>query len=758
MVSHPFQVASQALHNAARNKLEEAEVPFSKPTVAERRSAAPTRTTQTVTPTQTRSQTIGSSVAVKDSTLIGQTLTGRRSKYQVEASISESDPARSLLPGSNNAQLYRGSRSPNHLPVLIKEYDLTEFNSREMRQAKEKLERLDSLNFRSGGVQDFRLVVPSDTFLDQTAKRGYVITAYISEDRLSLRDYLIQEKRKGKMGIPPSEVRQILTQVLQTLWFMHNHPVRFADGAVQRGIAHGNLNLDSLLRIPDRLSNGSNQPQFYIYVNDLGIWKEPFQMPTQDSPVSVTPNQPVKRDLIHVGIIGFYLLVGETEGYPDRFADPKAHPHWEKVNDEPLKAIIRQLLGLDRTVSFNNADEVRQALERAIPIPDTPAADQPNQTLSPSSDHRWWFFLASLLMLLGAIGMGLLAWQWLSKIPKVEQILSGEPLSQLTAIDVPNQTFQYSISDTWRDVLGRGRVAADSTFAEVLTQRDIRFSRYQEDNRLPHDDPTLLAKLRTGEISFVLGTWDEATQQDLQHQVVAYDGVVVFVAFSDPERSRNVAKALDGKLSFQQLRKLYASGSDWIFPGALREMNVERYAPEGENQGNDQEQVIIQLFEQEVLQKPDLIENFENALGKQIQQQDFNTMVASILKNFEDDNEVGIGFSRLSKVLGQCSVYPLAIGPIGQEVQPIIADGKAITPAFDLCDRKGSYAPDAKLFLQGRYPLIYPLSVIYTAQGEQAAQAFIAALKTDEGQCLLAEAGLVPIEPVRQTGRCSDVQ
>lgn len=749
VIRYPFQVASQALHTAARNKLEEVEVPLPK-SQAERQQASTTPvrmaaqgTAQAAESQAARSQAATQTIAPSVSTLVGESLVGRRGKYQVELLLQEGEQLR----------IYRGIRAVNNTPVLIKEYWLTDFNSREVRQAKEKLERLDSLSFRSGGVQDFRLVVPSDTFIDQATKRGYVITTYASEDRLSLHDYLIQEQRKGKVGLPPLEVRQILAQVLQTLWFMHNHPVRFSDGAVQRGIAHGNLTLDSLLRVPNSSSNGANNIQFYIYVNDLGIWKEPFQHASQVIPTTDT-NQLARRDLTSLGIVGFYLLVGETAGYPDRFSDPKAHPNWSEIPDQPLKAIIRQLLGLNHPHSFNNADEVRQALERsAVVVEQTPDSTEPD--VDQTVDNRWWFVLVALLTLLLTVGMVRLGWQLLTQIwpnpgDKIEQMLPGGSPSRLEGVEVPDGSFQYGVSDSWRDALGRGRVSANQTFAATLTERDPRFGRYQEDNRLPHDDPALLDKLQTGQIDFILGTWDASTQAELKHEIVAYDGVVIFVAFSDPVRQRNIAKALRGKLSFRDLQALYADASEWRLPNSLKEMNTKRYAPD--------DKIAIELFEQEVLQRQPLIESFRNVLNISIEQQNINTMVGNILQDFENRDTVGIGFGRLSKILGQCSVYPLAIGRSGQEVQPITADGKAITPDFDLCDLKGGYAPDDDLFTKGRYPLIYPLSVIYMPQKEQTAQAFIQALQTDEGQCLLTEAGLVPIRSIRKTGECADVQ
>ena len=75
-------------------------------------------------------------------------------------------------------------------------------------------------------------------------------------------------------------------------------------------------------------------------------------------------------------------------------------------------------------------------------------------------------------------------------------------------------------------------------------------------------------------------------------------------------------------------------------------------------------------------------------------------------------------------------------------------DGKPVTPQqIDLCNDKGNYAPNITAFTSQRYPLAYPLSVIYLRDNRQEpiGEKFAEILKTTQVQCLLSETGLIPL-------------
>ena len=141
-------------------------------------------------------------------------------------------------------------------------------------------------------------------------------------------------------------------------------------------------------------------------------------------------------------------------------------------------------------------------------------------------------------------------------------------------------------------------------------------------------------------------------------------------------------------------------------------------------------------------------------------------MLQSILKDFEATPTVGsIGFTSISQIYNQCSVYPLAIAPNPRKpaIQPFYqVNGSPISPTIDLCDDKGNYGPKQSLFVSPSfssnpsvhssntpiYPLAYPLAVLYRRDNSRLpiGPTFVQMMTTDEGQGLLQKTGLIPLE------------
>ncbi|NES86656.1 MAG: phosphate ABC transporter substrate-binding protein, partial [Moorea sp. SIO2B7] len=123
-----------------------------------------------------------------------------------------------------------------------------------------------------------------------------------------------------------------------------------------------------------------------------------------------------------------------------------------------------------------------------------------------------------------------------------------------------------------------------------------------------------------------------------------------------------------------------------------------------------------------------------------------------VIKDFENDNIGSIGFDAFSKVFGQCSVYPLALEDENQNpISPLIQEnGKPVNPQTDLCKDKGNYRPNIKAFISERYPLAYPLTVIYPRDNrlEPKGKKFAEILRTKEIQRLLQQTGLIPLQPL----------
>ncbi|MFB2977688.1 hypothetical protein [Microseira sp. BLCC-F43] len=700
---------------------------------------------------------------------------GRRGRYRIEG----------LLKDGERVRVYQGIHVVNSKPILIKEYLLPErdFNKQEARERKEKFERLASLNLKNGGGQDFRLVSPWDAIAPPNEKRCYLIIEPPIHNCITLREYLL---RNGPMT--PQQVREVLYQVLQTLWFLHTQKLRISSDEVQQGLPHGNLSLDSLAIATNNQPTAFNEPQFFIYVSDLALWEDLFKPPT----VKIINHLP-EQDLKELGYVSFYLLSG-TDIHPiyNQPLDPKIQEHWPDIKDNRLKKLIYRLLGIEP--KFKDAFEARQALK--APAPEEIMSAPEEVFVEPDEIEKSKNY-AILRRLLKLLAFGLIAW-FLWQI--ILYILRAKPLPKipdfspktccLVEVDkVPTVPVNYTTETdgVWSYVLSNfSLVSYGKTLDQELKDREPRLANYT----FNPSTLNVIEEVRSGRANFALTSYSENLPGDLQQEEVAYDGLVVFVAFSDNKRQQSIPSALDGKITLNQLRELYTTGTleNWSPPAGINK-EIKLYMPldnpkvirifdqlvfQGEtpNEFIDLKQkairealeekqkvsegVVARINEQYDYkpgwQRAELIDKARRSLYER--KIDESYILGEILKDFEKNQTVGIGFGLLSRVFNQCAVYPLAVGEKGREVQALVqkVDGeiKPIEPTTDLCNDKGSYWPDVEAFSSGRYPLIYRLVVVYPKdeQRGEAGRKFAELLKTDEGQRLLGEAGLVTLRKI----------
>ncbi|MBE9225443.1 substrate-binding domain-containing protein [Phormidium sp. LEGE 05292] len=699
---------------------------------------------------------------------------GRRGRYRIDDLVKDSERVR----------LYNGVQVVNNKPVIIKEYLLSdrEFNKKEAKERKEKFDRLARINLKNGGGQDFRLISPWDAVASTNERSCYLILDRTINNSTILREYLANN---GPMS--GKQVRQVLYQILQTLWFLHSQRLRFSADEIQQGLPHGNLSLDSLLIVTNN-QNTIDEPQFFIYVSDLALWEDLFKPPN-----TKIPTHSPEKDLQDLGYVCFYLLSGGTVdrifGQP---LDPTIEQHWLPIKDAPLKKFIHRLLGIDKR--FASAYDARQALLE-LPLKEQ-IEEQTSVVLIENSDkeeHENWRVVKTLLMaLVLAILAGVLGriiWLTLRNADEIPLPIIGSPSHPccFAKVDkVPSGETKYvtEADGTWDYILNNSSLSSyTKTLVEEIKNREARLQNYTLNN----SSGDLIEEVRSGKADFALTTYVDNLPSDLQQQVVAYDGLVVFVAFSNNKRKENIPNALDGRITLDQLRELYTKGeiSNWSLPEGFN--NIKLYLP-------PDNPLAIQLFEKlvfkdkppqelEQLKQKNKKEELENkqrllaekrveidkkryAIGyrkwsqaisdltKKIndRKNDETYTLEQILNDFENKKTVGIGFGLLSRIFGQCSVYPLAVGEKNQEIQPLVRqmqnDVKPIEPTTDLCNDKGSYWPNVKAFESGSYPLMYKLVVVYpkNKNRSQAGKKFAELLKTEEGQRLLLEAGLVPLE------------
>ncbi|NJN85495.1 MAG: hypothetical protein HC881_03250 [Leptolyngbyaceae cyanobacterium SL_7_1] len=494
---------------------------------------------------------------------------------------------------------------------------------------------------------------------------------------------------------------------------------------------HGNLSLDSLLLVPTPLAERAidDDLQFFVYVTDLALWEHLF-LPTHAQPPTPTPAQ----DLVDLGYVAYQLLTGNDDRPNLLLEQP-----WATVNDLPLKQFLRQLGGGDFKA---NVEEARQTL---LHLPwQEPIAESapPAHALTPFTNSSNVLRRLLVLGLLGGIGVGLgVGWRsW------AERSGAGPTLAHpccLTEIALPDTAVSYTTEagGIWSDILRTpNRVAFNRSLEQTLQERDRRLNRYT----LTVVAGEALAAVQSGEAAFALTEWRDSLPAGLHQEVVALDGLVIVVAFGDGNRAHTVPQALQGTISFEQLRQLYTgTPPDWRLATPLQDWTIQLYRP------NDP--AAIAHFERLVLQTDGAIERFR---ALPIATLPATQMFGNILQDFEQRQTIGIGFARLSQVINQCSVYPLAVQQSGRPVQAIgQTQGHPITPTTDLCGDKGSYQANVAVFnTDGElratpYPLKSRLTVVYR-QDSQAGRQFAAALKTDEGQALLRAAGLVPLRPL----------
>jgi ABC-type phosphate transport system substrate-binding protein len=671
-------------------------------------------------------------------------LRGYKGRYKVESYIGHRGKGR----------LYRGIQAIDQQTVIIKEFPLPNrcFNPEEIRQRKQSFERLTGLSLADGRIQDIRLIVPWDAFCDPVRERCYLVTNSKLDAYPTLGSYLATN---GAMN--SQQVRRVLEQVLQTLQFLHGQKFRLPSGDIQQGIVHGNISLDSLLidslLVDSSLVDSSlimaEAKEFFIHVCDLALWERLF-----NPPMSAITTPTKIEDLKALGYVAFYLLAGYTvyseTGEP---LDPLTNKHWGSV--EPgLKAFILRLLGWE--MPFASAEEARMTLLQLPPfasveteIEETKPKIKPKTKLLRSPI---WLFGILGLLLLGSLFW--LVFQKLQEPPEVAEEVTVCCLKDVPAVPPGNFTYTGERKGIWSYILRSTHlILKNQTLEEKLKESQPKLLLNYQPEDLPE---TALAKVQSGKVDFgVTSLVNDLTPQML-HREVAYDGLVVFVAFSYAKRESGLPKALNGKISLEQLRELYTGKiTNWQQLGGA-DLPVKLYFPP--------EKEAVRIFEQRVLKDKNAIMAFRNLLQQQkanqsstfitsnappIQTLPTLTMLQQVLRDFEENNIGSIGFATLSQVFGQCSAYPLALVDGNRPaVQTLIQDnGKDVEPSTDLCNDKGRYQPNVQVFKSGSYPLGYPIVVVYPADNSRTpiGQKFADMLRTSEVQQLLGKAGLVPI-------------
>ncbi|MBW4424543.1 MAG: substrate-binding domain-containing protein [Nostoc desertorum CM1-VF14] len=627
-------------------------------------------------------------------------------------------------------RLYSGIQLKDKQPVIIKEYLLPNrsFNENEAQKRKETFKRVGGVSLADSRIQNFRLVETQEAIADEKGERCYLIIKGV-ESSQTLGKYLIE---KGAMT--SLDVREVLNQGLQTLQFLHTQKLRFPSNQTQLGISHGNINLDStLIKV-------ENNQTFSIYFCDLAIWENLFIPPIIAQPAPTKPEQ----DLESLGLLAFYLWVGRTTNFlTNQPLDPRDNQQWPNT-DSHLKQFIYRLIGLE--APFESAEAARQALLQ-LPKEDHAKNSVQSSAVSQKIEKR----LPMLLILLGILALLLLGggiWYWLlgKKTDSTNQyILWSKLVRNFSEVpNVPSGKFSYTgeKESTWSYVLTQP--VDNSRLGDLLTRPKLDATaifNYESVLSLNVNNPIRsIEEVQASKKDFAITSLENNITSKFDKKQVAYDGLIVFVAFN--KRDSNLANALGGQINLEQLRRIYTGKiTNWqeISP-KLPNLPVKPFAPtEPEAISKFQEIVLKNAPQDEALFAAKVTKLDTTKTQNQIRSETLEGRTTGI-----------ISFGIISKTWKQCTGYPLAIADGKKSaIQPLFQrrDRRSINPSDDLCQHDDYYV-DVTTFKS--YPLGYPLFVVYPKDSNRlpGGSTFAQMLTTRQGQCLLSKVGLVALQPM----------
>lgn len=624
-------------------------------------------------------------------------------------------------------RLYKGIQVSDGKPVVIKEYLLPSrcFNAEEAQQRKAIFTRIAGASSLNSEAQDFRLVAPWEAIADSQGDRCYLIT----QGKVAAEPNLSQVLRQSG-AMSAEQVRNLLGQVLQTLQFLHNQKFRLPSGQVRPGMAHGNLSLESLIV----------SENFYIYSCDLASWERIFDPP----PSAFTIPDPA-QDLVALGHIAFYLWLGRavdaTSGRPP---DPRDLRLWP-TTDPALREFLYHLIGLE--TAFSSAEAARQALLQLPSVGDGTSPTRETQTKEPQKRQQYlWLLLLPILLLLGG-GLFWLVWSRFAPPDEAEEAAFNRLLPSFTdvnTIEAGNYDYTAAKDSTWTTVLGK-RPVSDRQLNEIFSRPRPNITasfKYR-----PQLNPITAVDENNGQANFAISSLVNQLPNSLKYEQIAYDGLLVFVP---AYKARNLPAALQGQISLNDLQKIFTRQVDnWqdLNP-QLPDLPIKPYRP--------LEPEALRLFEQIVLNNdPELVAKFNQVDRRS---------TFEILRAINLDEQQGqqleagtISFGTLVQTWDQCKVYPLAL--VNGQAQPVQAllrettDGRLvpITPNDSLCLEKKPI-PNVQAYINGAYPLRFPLAIAYpndnSLPGFRSGPMFADLLKTRDGQYLLQQTGLVPLQPI----------
>ena len=628
----------------------------------------------------------------------------------------------------------KGCALSSEAPVTIQEYLLPAkyFSPEEQRQYQDAFVTLTGISLADGRKQDVRIVQPLEAIADISGERCYLVTPGVDRHPTLNRYCADHGPFDGQT------VLSVLNQVLQTLILLHQQRFTLPAGQIQEGVIHGHLSLDSLLWVTTR--NGKTAADYsegFVYLTDFSLWEKLFD------PALIDRSQPTcQDDLMALGEVAFYLLNGATLNAQKNPLNPNMDSDWPDVYP-PLKQFILRLIGIEP--AFADAESARTAL---LAIPSEASISQwdhrPEEQLPVKKPwyKRWAPILAMIAILttLGGIAWLLLKWQR----PSYAEALPPCCFEDVDAVPQGNYTYAVPTAAYWHSLFHTTAELSDQTVLPLFNQLQTVFPELSLGAQITTSVDAAIAAIQSGQADFAIVPVTTPLPPDITSKIIAYDSLVPVVAFNYPDRRKGLPHSLNGKITLDTLEQLYTGEIDNWQQISSSELNVKRYWPVDPTAKNIFAQRVLSDSEETDTAVIQPINSFIN-----IQEPDelpTLTMLRWILQDFENTTIGSIGIAPLSQVFGQCSVYPLALQQEQQWITPFVfTNGKAVQPETDLCDRKGSYTPNAEALRTGTYPLTYPLTVIYPFDNSRSpiGKKIAELLLTQDSQAYLTSLGMV---------------
>jgi serine/threonine protein kinase len=623
-------------------------------------------------------------------------------------------------------RLYEGIQINSGQAIVLKEYLLPSrcFNASETHQRRTALIQVTQSNLDHRKDWEFRLITPVEVIADPSSDRIYFIYPNQVAAAPTLRQVL---KENG--AFTAAQIRLILNQVLQTLHYLHSQPSQFSADGFSTVTAHGNLGVDSLL-----MSN-----HFYIYVCDLASWEQLF------IPASLQKSTHA-QDFSDLGETAFSLWTGQIAQTGEPLLNPRGSEHWPQ-EDPPLQEFLHRLLGLDRP--FDSAAEARQALLK-LPHTQHPHNSlgefEPESQAKPRS-RKYWLLSLLMLPILGGLLWFLLPRSSSNSHAETSQFQHLLPsFADVNGLQPGKYPYTGERLGTWSTILDKKPVS-DRNLRSLLSQPKSEIAAmFEYRNYRPQRSPLSEVLNANGKAHFAITSPATRLPEGLMQETIAYDGLLVYIP---AYKHQNLPSALQGKLSLDQLKQIFIGRiTHWQQLGShFPSLPIKPYRPA--------EPEALRLFEQKVLGNDSrLIAQFR----KIEQRSTFDTLraIATGEQQAQKKEAGTISFGLLVQTWDQCKVYPLALTD-GKEppIQPLLRETtngtlQPISWSDNLCLGK-TPLPNVSAFQTAKYLLSAPLIIAYplanNLPGHQSAPLFARFLKTQDGQYLLQQAGLVPLQP-----------